>query len=228
MKNIKDYREKELKNYVIGNILLVALLSGIFNADIIKDLKIDISSIGALFPFATVSAVVYMYVFLLDSLIPGGKKQVVAYMNYGRLPGCTIFTDIKKSNSDYRLDVEKAKIKYKTIYDNMPEGKEAKRIYENANWYALYSKHCNSPKVYFANKDYLLCRDIVVMTEILIVVYILLICFNILEFQWSVLVLLCFELFLSSYGMRGKARRLAYNVIAEDLYGVGKCGKNEF
>ena len=60
------------------------------------------------------------------------------------------------------------------------------------------------------------------MTEILIVVYILLICFNILEFQWSVLAVLCFELFLSSYGMRGKARRLAYNVIAEDLYEVEK------
>ena len=32
MKNIKDYREKELKNYVISNILLVTLLSGTFNA----------------------------------------------------------------------------------------------------------------------------------------------------------------------------------------------------
>ena len=30
--NLKDYREKELKSYVIGNALLIMTLSGVFNA----------------------------------------------------------------------------------------------------------------------------------------------------------------------------------------------------
>lgn len=50
MKNIKDYREKELKNYVISNILLVILLSGTFNADIIKNLKGRLQEQVAHFP----------------------------------------------------------------------------------------------------------------------------------------------------------------------------------
>ena len=110
MNSIKDYREKELKNYVIGNILFVILLSGLIDEETFKNLKLDdLSSLAALFPFATLSAVVYLYVFLLDSLVPGGYKQQIAYMDIGHLPGCTIFSDIKDGCLDQRLNLEMAK-----------------------------------------------------------------------------------------------------------------------
>ena len=220
MNNIKDYREKELKNYVIGNILFVILLSGIIDEETLKNLKLDdLSSLAALFPFATVSAVVYLYVFLLDSLVPGENKQKLAYMGIGNLAGCTIFSDIKAGCIDRRLNVEKAKEKYKDIYVKMPEKKKERRVYENSSWYEIYSKYSNNPKIYYANKDYLLCRDITVMTIFLLIAYLL------VNFDIKVLMLFLVEFLLSNYAMRGKASRLAYNVIAEDLYNNDK--KNE-
>ena len=50
MQLIIRHREKELKNYVISNILLVTLLSGTFNADIIKNLKGRLQEQVAHFP----------------------------------------------------------------------------------------------------------------------------------------------------------------------------------
>lgn len=227
MNNIKDYREKELKNYVIGNILLVILLSGIIDEETLKNLKLDdLSSLAALFPFATLSAVVYLYVFLLDSLVPGENKQKIAYMGIGHLPGCTIFSDIKAGCIDRRLNVEKAKEKYKDIYVKMPEKKKERIIYENSSWYEVYSKYSNKPKIYYANKDYLLCRDITVMTIFLFIAYLLVIAFSDeLKLDIKVLILFLVEFLLSNYAMRGKASRLVYNVIAEDLYNNDK--KNE-
>ena len=40
--NLKDYREKELKNYVIGNALIIIVLLGIFNT--LLDVKMDEST----------------------------------------------------------------------------------------------------------------------------------------------------------------------------------------
>ena len=49
---------------------------------------------------ALVSSIIYIYVFLLDSLIPGDIKQKVAYFHIGKLPGYTIFTKMKQSVRD--------------------------------------------------------------------------------------------------------------------------------
>lgn len=223
MNNIKDYREKELKNYVIGNILVVILLSGLIDEATLKNLKLDdLSSLAVLFPFATLSAVVYLYVFLLDSLVPGGYKQKIAYMGIGHLPGCTIFSDIKDGCLDQRLNLEMAKEKYKAIYLKMPEKKKERRIYENSNWYKIYSKYSNKPKIYYANKDYLLCRDITVMTIFLLIAYLFVVAFSELKLDIRILLLFLVEFLLSNYAMRGKASRLAYNVIADDLYNEDK------
>ena len=69
-KNIKDYREKELKSYVIGNILIIFLGTGLLN-DIIVPVN-DVKNLGflvSLINTTVLSAVIYIYVF------KGGKTS---------------------------------------------------------------------------------------------------------------------------------------------------------
>ena len=54
MNNIKEYREKELKNFVIGNILLVILLSETLELEMLKNDSTVITSLVNLFPFAII------------------------------------------------------------------------------------------------------------------------------------------------------------------------------
>ena len=97
MNDIKDYRNNELKNYVIGNILLVLYFSGIFDNFFTSDVNGNLNIWKTLIESALVSSIIYIYVFLLDSLIPGNIKQKVAYFHIGKLPGYTIFTKMKQN-----------------------------------------------------------------------------------------------------------------------------------
>lgn len=55
------------------------------------------------------------------------------------------------------------------------------------------------------------------------IAYLLVIAFSDeLKFDIKVLMLFLVEFLLSNYAMRGKASRLAYNIIAEDLYNEDK------
>lgn len=71
MNDIKDYRNNELKNYVIGNILLVLYFSSIFDNLFTLDINSNLNIWKTLIESALVSSIIYIYVFLLDSLIPG-------------------------------------------------------------------------------------------------------------------------------------------------------------
>jgi hypothetical protein len=219
MKDIKDYRNNELKNYVIGNILLVLLLSGIFNELLSKELGDIIDIINLVIQSTLLSSIIYIYVFLFDSIIPGKTKQMIAYGGLGNLPGYTIFSDMKKKLKDDRFTSEDVMIKYKSIYDQMPLDKKAKENYENAHWYRLYQKYQDKNKVYTANRDFLLCRDITIITLFLIGMYMAgVFLLNIFEFSIKIVAIMICELVIADIAMRGKASRLAYNVIAEDIY----------
>lgn len=227
MNNIKEYREKELKNFVIGNILLVILLSETLELEMLKNDSTVITSLVNLFPFAIISAIVYIFTFLLDSLISSDTKQKIAYLGLGKLPGFSIFTDIRDKQNDKRLNNNMAINKYKNIYDNMPKDKGELGRYENYNWYKIYSECRNSPKVYFANRDFLLCRDISIMTLLLFAIYCALILIGLLPWICKILYFFIMEFVVSNIAMRIKATRLAYNVILEDLHGDDKKTNND-
>ena len=67
MNDIKDYRNNELKNYVIGNILLVLYFSSIFDNLFTLDINSNLNIWKTLIESALVSSIIYIYVFLLDS-----------------------------------------------------------------------------------------------------------------------------------------------------------------
>ena len=103
MNDIKDYRNNELKNYVIGNILLMLLFSGLLEKFFTQEISNNLSIWGTVIESALLSSIIYIYVFLLDSLIPGNIKQNLAYFHIGKLPGYTIFTDMQIKVKDDRF-----------------------------------------------------------------------------------------------------------------------------
>ena len=218
MIDIKDYRNNELKNYVIGNILLVLYFSGMFDKIFSQDINSNLNIWGIVIESALISSIIYIYVFLLDSMIPGDIKQKIAYFHIGKLPGYTIFTKMKEGEKDDRFTQSDVMKKYSQIYTNMPVNKKEREKYENAQWYKMYKDCRNENKILIANRDFLLCRDITIITMMLLILYFILTSLKIIVFSKIIAIIIVVELIVSNISMRGKARRLAYNVISEDIY----------
>ena len=135
--NLKDYREKELKNYVIGNALIIIVLLGIFNT--LLDVKMDESTNNILLTLSSeiisagiFSSILYTYVFILDAIIPGNWKDSIC--NLCRpLPGEIIFEEIREKANDKRFTKEKALQKYANIYEIIDNliGKEKRKASSN-------------------------------------------------------------------------------------------------
>ena len=218
MNDIKDYRNNELKNYVIGNILLMLLFSGLLEKFFTQEISNNLSIWGTVIESALLSSIIYIYVFLLDSLIPGNIKQNLAYFHIGKLPGYTIFTDMQIKVKDDRFNKSDVLKKYDQVYHNMPTDKKEREKYQNSQWYKIYCSCKNDSKILIANRDFLLCRDITIITMMLIVLYLIFCFFKIVVLSEKVVLILIAELIVSDISMRGKAKRLAYNVISEDIY----------
>ena len=221
--NLKDYREKELKNYVIGNALIIIVLLGIFNT--LLDVKMDESTNNILLTLSSeiisagiFSSILYTYVFILDAIIPGNWKDSIC--NLCRpLPGEIIFEEIREKANDKRFTKEKALQKYANIYEIIDNliGKE-KRKASNDAWYSIYLKYENKTKKFISQRDYLLCRDLCISTLYIGLLYFVLWAFSIVAFDYRIVILLIVELIATNFAMRGKQKRFAYNVIAMDIH----------
>lgn len=219
MSDLKNYRNNELKNYVIGNVLLILLLSGSLDQLFTLEIGESLDILKMIIESALISSIIYIYVFLLDSLVTAEIKKKIVYFPIGKMPGYNIFTNMKDKVKDDRFTKKDVMKKYKNVYDNMPTDKKEREKYENAQWYKIYNKYENESKILTANRDFLLCRDMTIITLMLILIYI--VCFGILKvimFSWETFIFLIIELIVTDVATRGKAHRLAYNVISEDVY----------
>lgn len=106
MNNVKDYRKDELRAYVIGNILVGMYVYGWFTIETMNN-----NAWIALLNSAIVSTFLYIFVYMLDTLIPADWKDTLVYIFTGR-PGDTIFTRIKEKDIDGRFTKEQARDKY--------------------------------------------------------------------------------------------------------------------
>lgn len=224
MEDIKDYREKELKSYFIGNILILLFSLKQFNEFFVQALLDNTENgndpLALLITFLTsafISPIIYIYLFLFDSLISADFKTVLC--NLGRkLPGETIFEKIRYKNIDNRFTKEMVKTKYQDIYSKLDElqGKE-KNHYSNEIWYGIYRAHKEEPMIHGANRDYLLCRDFCFSTLCLVLMYLFLVCFGFSIFSIKYLFFLFGEIVCTNIAMQNKAKRFAFNVIAADI-----------
>ena len=218
MKDIKDYRNNELKNYVIGNILIILFLNGVLDMFFVEGISENVEFLDKIIQSAMVSSITYIYVFLMDSLISADFKEKITYFGIDKMPGYTVFSDMKNGVKDIRFTKETVLEKYREIYEKMPKEKEIKEFYENEQWYQIYKKYRDKNKVFTSHRDYLLCRDITTITLVLMFIYMLLVViFNTISFSWQTICFLGIEFLVADIAMRVKAKRFVYNVISEDM-----------
>lgn len=224
---MKDYRNAELKIYVIGNILIILLLSGVFSIVFSNIATVDKDTLGsykdiisALLGSALLSSVLYIYVFIFDSLVPSKWKDFIAYFPCGR-PGNTVFTKIKDKNVDARFTQEDAKTKYKAIYDELDRIKDSKRraAYQNSKWYGIYQSIETNETIALSQKDFLLNRDMCSITVVILIIYVLIgKVSGFYSIQCNVIFWLVGEGAIINLAAKSKAKRFVYNVIAKDIH----------
>ncbi|TDW13225.1 hypothetical protein EDD63_14319 [Breznakia blatticola] len=164
--NIKDYREKELKMFVLACILLFVSLTQSFLLNDVVVLEVFIKILNT----SIISSSIYLMSFVADSLLTSQFKENLIYI-FGLYtkPGSEIFTKIEENNNDNRISTKKALKYYKKIYEDMPNADKNKKDYQNSCWYSIYSNYRNVKMIEISHRDFLLCRDIFCMTFILIV-----------------------------------------------------------
>ena len=218
-KNIKDYRDHELKSYVIGNLLIILLLSGTFDEIMAKDINSFASAFSTVVNILITSSISYIFVFLMDSVIPGDVKFSIVYFPFGELPGKTIFSKMKNDCKDMRFTEAEVLFQYKDIYTTLPEKQKDRKKYENSKWNNLYRKYEKKSRVFVANRDFLLCRDMTIMTAFLLGIYLLGIYgIQIFGFSRRIIAILIVEYIICNIATREKGKKFAYNVIAEDIF----------
>ena len=81
-KNIKEYRDTDLKSFVIANMIFIMIGIGKLNP-IVKPIG-DTSMfdvINTLFASTLFSALVFLFVFIADSLIPASLKNRIIWLD---------------------------------------------------------------------------------------------------------------------------------------------------
>lgn len=217
--DVFGYKEKELQYYVLGNIVVIFTCSKMFLSFMnnVEQGEVLPALLRLLTGASVIGAMVYIYTFLLCSLIGGDTKIKLAYFSIGKPSGFTIFTEIRKGPKDMRIDREAALNKYAYIYGSMPDDTESLGSYENIKWYDIYHKYRNESVIKASNREFLAFRDMTVMTIPLCAVYLLTVALKIANFYWYVILLFVVELVFTNVAMRKKCERLVKNVIAMDL-----------
>lgn len=213
MASLKDYRNKELKWFLLANTLLMLITSNVFTFQWATAQTIA-EGIGSTLNVAVFSTAVYVYTFIFDSLIPSNLKAFLVFL-WKRKPSSTIFTQVAKKGGDDRFTPEQAKQKYETIYQKIETNKGCD---ETQMWYEIYNRHRDEPIVFGSNRDYLLLRDLHSQTLTLFIVYALLVWVTeIISFSREYVLYLAIMVVALNIGARVQGKRMVYTVLSVDL-----------
>lgn len=216
MESLKNYRNNELKWFLVANVLFMVLTSKSFeveDGDLLNQLIVNIGKIISVSIFSTT---VYIFTFIIDSIIPSNLKVFLVFL-WKKKPSATIFTQIQNNCKDDRFNVEEAKDKYKNIYSKIEEENQFSKD-QTPLWYEIYNKYRENTIVYGSNRDYLLLRDLHSQTIVLIIIYITLISTTgIIPFSINYLIYLFVILIVLNLGARIQGKRMVYTVIALDI-----------
>lgn len=217
MNNIKDYRESELKQYVIANVLVFLLIHDLLNFNDAKNIEL-MQKVVSLLSITMLSSVIFIFTLLVDCMISSDLKSLIINLYFGKSPGHKVFSTIKDKNKDNRFTTEKALERYSDIYKNMPINQKEREKYENDKWYDIYNKYRDKTMVYISNRDYLLMRDMCITTVILLLIYfVALLFFPWLKFNGQYIVFLVIMIISTFIATHVKAKRFVYNVITIDI-----------
>lgn len=213
---MKDYREKELKWYILAYLFLMI---GINSTGLITSVSEDwFGSIEKLLSSSLLAGVICTLAFVFDCLYTAELKDLLLCLGFTTLPGKTVFTRLSKGKiNDMRIDVEKAQEKYKDVISGLPSNKKEKERYENTKWYSLSRIHEDDPRVKTAHRDYLLTRDLYTTTITMFVLTAASMGFRVVAFSWILVGYLIAMLILTNVATHFRAHRFVNSVIAVDM-----------
>lgn len=214
MNSIKDYRNKELVAYIIANALVLLIILNILD---LKEMLLSSENISKIINSFLITSCLSVFAYLGDSVLSGDIKDRLVDLWRGR-PGGKIFTKMKDNNKDIRFTNEQVLEKYTEVYSNLPTTPKERYQYENSRWYSIYHRYQKVEKIYNANRDYLLCRDMHIATYVMTVLYIAIgLLSSAVDVTWQCVLYEVGFLIVTNIAARQKAKRLVYNVIAYDL-----------
>ncbi len=214
---MKNYRDSELKSYVIAAILIYFItvngISGLLKQEDISILQLVIELLN----IAIVSSSIYAFVFVLDSVYGSDLKRKLVFL-FTDEPGQTIFDTIKKNKSDMRFSITDVEKYYRDVYSQMPQNKRERKLYQNQQWYRIYHQYREIEMVIISAKDFRLCRDIFISTINIFIIYIVLCSISkivVLNVYYTGFLLVM--IIISNIATRNKGKRWVYNVVAHDI-----------
>lgn len=217
--DFKAYRKKEIPMLILGDILLLIYILGIFNFSSFTDENIKwFDLIVTVLNSTILSSVLYLFTIVFDGIFNEKIKYKLVYLFFGKIPGETIFTKIKTKNNDIRFTFEELNQKHSEIYDSMPCKTKEKYIYENKEWYKLLSKNKENDMVKKSHIESLMYRDLYSCNILVTIIYLLLsVVIKIVTFNVRYILCLLFISILLNIAARNKIKRFVYNVIASEM-----------
>lgn len=216
--NLKDYREKELKWYILANVLIILFIQDLFQVNDIFNNSKNVEIILTLLGSTVLTVAFFCFILVTESLFSSNTKTIVLNLGIFRQPGEIIFSELKNRNYDIRFTKEQVFEKFKDIYNKLPEDKNDRYKYENSQWYSIFNKHRSHDMIMMSNREYLLCRDIYISNISLVIIYLIAsFWLKIILFNYKYLIFLAIMLIITNIGTRQKAKRYAYNVIALEI-----------
>ena len=214
---VKEYREKELKNFTSFITLLFFTLCLPFPTEIFDGKTENMIAVLEFIHNVVIALLAPLFITFFDAIFPYKWKQVLS----GPLYGSKIFTEIEKGKvNDMRIDNDKAMFAYDKIINRLDAecNRKKRRKYENTKWYNIYKKYDGYDAVNQTQADYLLCLDMVCISILSLISYAFLykVFDSVLLSSRFIIAILVMGI-LSWLGMRNKMKRFVYTVIATDL-----------
>ena len=158
---IKDYKEKELKQFVIAYFLVAVAAVGFYSLSSAKSVGV----LSAFFEMITIDifvGAISVLVTILNELWPDKVKTKIVYKN---MPSDSVFSEIVTGTADATgFDLEKAKI----MYSHLAEASANK---QTAEWNLMLKKSRDEQRgnVIEAERMQLMTRDICISTVSLLI-----------------------------------------------------------
>lgn len=217
----KEYRNKELKYFIISEIGMFVLLN----------YKNDFSQLLTTNSFFTIlisSPVLYFYCLILDVVVPRNLKNVFClYINkdnfyiFFQSPGRTIFTLLKENKvKDIRIDKSKVQTKYSDIFELIKKCQTSKYEKQNSIWYQIKSdleKDGKNTKLETIEKEYLLFRDMLSMHIVLNLIYFTFHLFGIVIYVKASFTYIFVAYIILFLCVRSTSKKFVIEVIVQDL-----------
>ena len=214
---VKDYKEKELRQYILAY-LLITVASIALHTDFSADNE---NLLDTLLKMAAIDIWVSglsVLVVILNEIWPDAMKTEIVY---GSMPSYTIFSEIAAGENERCFDIDVAKEKYKH-FSALPPDKQ------RSEWYKLLhaSKEADCGNVIEGQRMQLMTRDICMSTlSLLILTLLTVVIFVVLKPDgqecWQMFAVpvlyLSVMFFVTKVAAKNRARRFVELVIKEDL-----------